>query len=90
MRKADLATWRIPLKPKGVSIVVREHVAIIGLNSELYSGYSLCAGLASSADEAGVVSWAIRRTTGHRSDQMLNRSIRPGDLLQHNAAGAIL
>ena len=78
------------MKPEAVSIVVRERVASIGLNSDLYSGHSLRAGLASSAAEAGVQSWAIRRTTGHRSDQMLNRYIRLGDLFQHNAAGAVL
>jgi len=79
-----------PMKPEAVSIVVRERVASIGLNPTLYSGHSLRAGLASSAAEAGVASWAIRRTTGHRSDQMLNRYIRLGDLFQHNAAGAVL
>ena len=78
------------MKPEAVSIVMRERVASIGLNRDLYSGHSLRAGLASSAAEAGVASWAIRRTTGHRSDQMLNRYIRLGDLFQHNAAGAVL
>jgi integrase len=79
-----------PMKPEAVFIVVRERVTSIGLNPNLYSGHSLRAGLASSAAEAGVASWAIRRTTGHRSDQMLNRYIRLGDLFQHNAAGAVL
>jgi len=78
------------MKPEAVSIVVRERVASIGLNPELYSGHSLRAGLASSAAEAGVASWAIRRTTGHRSDQMLNRYIRLGDLFLNNAASALL
>jgi integrase len=78
------------MKPEAVCLVVRERVAAIGLDPMKYSGHSLRAGLATSAAEAGVASWAIRRTTGHRSDQMLNRYIRLGDLFQHNAAGVVL
>ncbi|MCA0431625.1 MAG: tyrosine-type recombinase/integrase [Proteobacteria bacterium] len=80
----------LAMKPEAVSIVVRERVAAVGLYPESYSGHSLRAGLASSAAEAGIASWAIRRTTGHRSQEMLERYIRVGDLFRHNAAGSLL
>ena len=80
----------LPMKPEAVSIVVRERVAAIGLDPRPYSGHSLRAGLASSAAEAGIASWTIRRTTGHRSQEMLERYIRVGDLFRHNAAGSLL
>jgi len=78
------------MKPEAVSIVVRERVAAIGLDPTKYSGHSLRAGLATSAAEAGVASWVIRKATGHKSDQMLSRYIRLGDLFRHNAAGSLL
>ena len=78
------------MKPEAVSIVVRERVAAIGLDPSPYSGHSLRAGLASSAAEAGIASWTIRRTTGHRSQEMLERYIRVADQFRHNAAGSLL
>lgn len=80
----------LAMKPEAVSIVVRERVAAVGIDPRPYSGHSLRAGLASSAAEAGIASWAIRRTTGHRSQEMLERYIRVGDLFRHNAAGNLL
>jgi integrase len=80
----------LAMKPEAVSIVVRERVAAVGIDPRPYSGHSLRAGLASSAAEAGIASWAIRRTTGHRSQEMLERYIRVGDLFRHNAAGSLL
>lgn len=80
----------LAMKPEALSIVVRERVAAVGINPRPYSGHSLRAGLASSAAEAGIASWAIRRTTGHRSQEMLERYIRVGDLFRHNAAGSLL
>ncbi len=75
---------------EAVSLVVKERTAAAGLDAARYSGHSLRAGLVTSAAMSGIASWAIRKTTGHRSEQMLGRYIRSGDLFTDNAAGALL
>ena len=75
---------------EAVSLVIKERTAAAGLDADRFSGHSLRAGLVTSAAMAGVASWAIRRTSGHRSEQMLGRYIRSGDLFTDNAAGALL
>jgi integrase len=56
------------------------------LDSTRYSGHSLRSGLATSAAQHGISSWIIRKQTGHKSDTMLARYIRDGDLFTNNAA----
>jgi len=78
------------LSGEAVSLVIKERIAIIGLNPNDFSGHSLRAGLATSAAAAGVSSWKIRQQTGHASDAMLARYIRDGEMFIDNAAGALL
>lgn len=73
-----------------VAMVVKNRVDAIGIDSSLFSGHSLRAGFATSAAQAGVPSWQIRRQTGHQSDQMLARYIRLTELFESNAASAVL
>lgn len=78
------------LSSEAVSLVIKERVAVVGLDPDKFSGHSLRAGLATSAAAAGVSSWQIRQQTGHASDAMLARYIRDGELFVDNAAGALL
>jgi integrase len=78
------------LSSEGVSLVIKERVAAVGLDPGDYSGHSLRAGLATSAAAAGVSSWKIRQQTGHASDAMLARYIRDGEMFVDNAAGVLL
>ena len=87
-RHGDMAEVR--LSGEAVSLVIKQRVADVGLDSGDYSGHSLRAGLATSAAQAGVSSWKIRQQTGHASDAMLARYIRDGELFVDNAAGALL
>ena len=66
------------LNPKAVARIVKERAAAAGLDPGRYSGHSLRAGFTTSAAEAGLSVWAIKRQTGHRSDAMLARYIREG------------
>lgn len=75
---------------EAVCLVVRERVAAAGYDPNGFSGHSLRAGLATSAAEAGVATWRIRRQTGHASDAMLSRYIRDGQLFVDNAVGLLL
>jgi integrase len=78
------------LSSQSVALIVKDYARKAGLDADNYSGHSLRAGLITSAAKAGVSSWKIRQTTGHRSDAMLQRYIRDADVFEGNAAGSVL
>lgn len=78
------------LSGEAVSTIVKKRVEAAGFDPVTFSGHSLRAGLATSAAMAGASSWKIRQQTGHKSDAMLARYIRDGDMFTGNAAGAVL
>lgn len=75
---------------RAVADVVKRTAAAAGLDPALFSGHSLRAGLATSAAAAGVSERAIMATTGHKSERMVRRYIRDGNLFRENAAAAVL
>jgi integrase len=66
---------------------VKQRAAQAGYDPAPFSGHSLRAGLAAAA--AGAPYHAIKKQTGHRSDQMLQRYIRDGSLFRENAAAQV-
>lgn len=78
------------LSGDAVSVIIKRRVEAAGFDPATFSGHSLRAGLATSAAMAGASSWKIRQQTGHKSDAMLARYIRDGDMFNDNAAGAVL
>lgn len=78
------------LTGEAVSTILKKRVEAAGFDPATFSGHSLRAGLATSAAMAGASSWKIRQQTGHKSDAMLSRYIRDGDMFTNNAAGAVL
>lgn len=74
------------LSDRAVADIIKHYAEKAGLDATRYSGHSLRAGLATSAAQHGVSSWKIRAQTGHKSDSMLARYIREGDLFTDNAA----
>lgn len=74
------------LSDRAVADIVKHYAAKAGLNPDKYSGHSLRSGLCSSAAQHGMSSWVIRKQSGHKSDAMLFRYIRLGDLFTDNAA----
>lgn len=78
------------LSREAVAIIVKKRAQAIGLDAAKYSGHSLRAGLVTSAAQAGVSSWKLKAQTGHKSDAMLSRYVRDGQLFVENAAGAVL
>jgi integrase len=74
------------LSDRAVADIIKHYASKAGLSPERYSGHSLRSGLATSAAQQGISSWVIRKQTGHKSDFMLSRYIREGDLFSHNAA----
>ncbi len=77
------------LSDHAISDLVKFYARKIGLNAEEFSGHSIRAGLVSSCAQAGIASWIIKRTTGHRSEEMLQRYIRPVEAFSYNAAGML-
>jgi integrase len=71
-----------------VSRIVKARLRILGVDPKLYSSHSIRAGLITEAARAGVPSWRIRRTTGHKSDAMVARYVRDAELWEGNAATA--
>jgi integrase len=78
------------LSAEAVSLIVKHRIAATGLDPTAYSGHSLRAGFVTSAAQVGMPTWRIRQQTGHKSDVMLSRYIRDGELFIGNAAGALL
>ncbi len=74
------------LSDRAIADIIKHYARKAGLNPEKYSGHSLRSGLATSAAQHGISSWKIRQQTGHKSDVMLARYIRDGDLFSDNAA----
>lgn len=66
-----------PLSAQSVALIVKEGVKRLGGDPTLVSGHSLRAGYCTQAAIAGLQPWQIREQTGHTSDLMLARYIRP-------------
>ena len=82
--------YDVKLSTHAVAIIVKNYASLLNLDASKFSGHSLCAGLVTSAAQAGVSAWKIKQQTGHKSDAMLYRYIRDARLFVDNAAGAVL
>ena len=71
---------------RSIANIIKARVGKVGLSPEKFSGHSLRAGLATSAAQHGKSSLKIREITGHKSDAMLAKYIRDGDIFRDNAA----
>ena len=78
------------LSTQVVALVVKELVKKLGKDPSHYSGHSLRAGFVTSAAAAGMPTWRIRQQTGHQSEQMLMRYIRPMDLFTDHVLLSVL
>lgn len=78
------------LSGKAVADVVKRTATNAGYQSEIFSGHSLRAGLATSAAAVGVSERVIMQQTGHKSERMVRKYIREGNLFRENAAAIVL
>lgn len=74
------------LSDRTVARLVKEHVALVGLDPALYAGHSLRAGLATSASAGGASDREVMRQTGHTSLSQVSKYMREGRLFLKNAA----
>lgn len=77
------------LSDKAVALIIKRAAQSAGLNPDNYSGHSLRAGMATSAAAAGVSERSIMNQTGHRSQAMVRRYIREGNLFNNNASAQL-
>ncbi|MBK9945537.1 MAG: tyrosine-type recombinase/integrase [Kouleothrix sp.] len=77
------------LNGSDIAVIVKRSVAAAGFDSDLYSGHSLRAGLATAAAGAGAPTYTIRRQTGHKTDRMLEIYIREGSLFRDNVVSLL-
>lgn len=70
------------LTSQSVALLVKQYVGHLGLDSKLFSGHSLRAGLVTSLALAGLSESAIMRQSGHRSSAVLKKYIRHANLFQ--------
>jgi len=77
------------LTDHAVAVIVKQLAARAGYDPIAFSGHSLRAGLATAAAAAGVAYHVIKKQTGHKSDQVLQRYIRDGSLFRENAAAKV-
>jgi len=78
------------LSGDAVATIMKKRAKAAGFDPAIFSGHSLRAGFATSAAMAGASTLKIRAQTGHKSDAMLGRYIRDGDMFNDNATGAVL
>ena len=77
------------LSAQVVALVVKQRALAAGLDPHAYAGHSLRAGLATAAARAGVEERDIMRQTGHRSERMVRKYIREGQLFRNNASSRV-
>jgi len=77
------------LTDQTVALLVKEYLAIAGIDNRNYSGHSLRSGFATSAAESGVEERSIMAMTGHKSTEMVRRYIKEGNLFKNNALNKI-
>lgn len=66
---------------KGKKISAKDVKAL----ADAYSGHSLRSGFVTSAANRGVANHTIRKTTGHKTDQMISVYSRESDIVKNNA-----
>ena len=77
------------LTDQTVALLIKEYLNLTGIDSKNYSGHSLRSGFATSAAESGVEERSIMAMTGHKSTEMVRRSIKEANLFKNNALNKI-
>lgn len=86
-KSGDVGSLR--LSGEAVASTVKKWVEKIGLDPKEYSGHSLRAGFVTSAVQAGVSEFAIRRQTGHASLATMERYVRIANVFEDNACSIL-
>jgi integrase len=81
--------WDTPggdrLSPQSVNLIIKRACRRAGIDDARYAGHSLRSGFATAAGAAKAPERAIMRQTGHRSERMVRKYIRPASVFHENA-----
>ncbi len=90
IEKSEIKSGKIfDMSDKNVALTVKKYTAIVGLDSNKYSGHSLRSGFATSTAELGAEERSIMAMTGHKTSQMVRRYIQEANLFKNNALNKI-
>ena len=90
IEKSEIKSGKIfDMSDKSVALTVKKYTAIVGLDSDKYSGHSLRSGFATSAAELGAEERSIMAMTGHKTTQMVRRYIQEANLFKNNALNKV-
>ena len=90
LEKSGIKSGKIfDMSDKNVALTIKKYTAIVGLDSNKYSGHSLRSGFATSAAELGAEERNIMAMTGHKTTQMVRRYIQEANLFKNNALNKI-
>ena len=90
LEKSEIKSGKIfDMSDKSVALTIKKYTAIVGLDSNKYSGHSLRSGFATSTAELGAEERSIMAMTGHKTTQMVRRYIQEANLFKNNALNKI-
>ena len=90
IEKSEIKSGKIfDMSDKSVALTIKKYTALVGLDSNKYSGHSLRSGFATSAAELGAEERSIMAMTGHKTTQMVRRYIHEANLFKNNALNKI-
>ena len=90
IEKSEIKSGKIfDMSDKSVALTVKKYTAIVGLDSDKYSGHSLRSGFATSTAESGAEERSIMAMTGHKTTQMVRRYIQEANLFKNNALNKV-
>ena len=90
IEKSEIKSGKIfDMSDKSVALTVKKYTAIVGLDSNKYSGHSLRSGFATSTAELGAEERSIMAMTGHKTTQMVRRYIQEANLFKNNALNKV-
>jgi len=90
IEKSEIKSGKIfDMSDKSVALTIKKYTAIVGLDSDKYSGHSLRSGIATSVAELGAEERSIMAMTGHKTTQMVRRYIQEANLFKNNALNKI-
>ena len=90
IEKSEIKSGKIfDMSDKSVALTIKKYTALVGLDSNKYSGHSLRSGFATSTAELGAEERSIMAMTGHKTPQMVRRYIQEANLFKNNALNKI-
>lgn len=77
------------LSDRGVALVIKRAVKLVGKDPDAYAGHSLRSGHVTSAIAHGAGEHEVMLQTGHRKVETLRRYRREGELFKNNSSGKL-